>query len=140
MASFDNFAGQLVASGTRENGPVIAFEQEATRNYLANMPLINGLVPKLAKVLIRETRIRGNPLEHMFIKGSLPYGVGMEEAAFLHGVENKKVDGTCIPRDNGHPMASQIDLISYAWNLQIRIKDREVNKAVLSPEEAGSYV
>lgn len=139
MADFNAFAGQEVASGVRPNGPVIAFEQVANRNYLANMDMINGLVPKLSKVLIRETRIRGNPLESMFKKGSLPYGVGMEQAEFMDGVPNKKTDGTCIPNGKGS-LASQIDLINFAWNLQIRIKDREVNKAVLTPEEAGSYV
>lgn len=139
MVDFSAFAGQEVASGIRPNGPVIALEDTASRTYLANMDMINGLVPKLSKVLIRETRIRGNPLEAMFRKGSLPYGVGMEQVAFVDGTPNRKTDGTCIPNGKGS-LVSQIDMINFGWNLQIRIHDREVNKAVLTPEEAGSYV
>lgn len=139
MVDFSAFAGQEVASGVRTMGPAVALEQTVTRETIDNMPLINGLIPKISKVLIRETRIRGNPLEPMFIKGSLPYGVAMEQAAFIDGVPNKKTDGTCIPNGKG-TLTGQLDAINFAWNLQIRIKDREVNKAVLTPEQAGQYV
>lgn len=139
MIDFSAFAGQEVASGVRTMGPAVALEQTVTRQTIDNMPLINGLIPKISKVLIRETRIRGNPLESMFIKGSLPYGVAMEQAAFTNGVPNKKTDGTCIPNGKG-TLEGQIDAVNFAWNLQIRIKDREVNKAVLTPEQAGQYV
>ena len=112
MVDFSAFAGQEVASGIRPNGPVIALEDTASRTYLANMGMINGLIPKLSKVLIRETRIRGNPLEAMFRKGALPYGVGMEQAAFIDGVPNKKADGTCIPSGKGS-LASEISMINF---------------------------
>lgn len=139
MPTFNDFAGQEIASGIRTNGPVIAFEEEATRTYLNNMGLINGLIPKIGKVLVRETRIMESPLDAIFRKDSLPFGVGWEDAEFATGGKNKKNDGTCVPI--GNPSAeSQLNLINLAWSIDVSIKDREINKAVMSPEEAGQYI
>jgi len=139
MPTFNNFAGQEVASGIRANEPVVAFEQESTRTTLNNLGLINSLIPKISRTLIRETRIMDNPLDRLFRKGSLPFGVGWEDAEFITGAKNKKNDGTCVPIGNPG-MESQLNLINLAWSLDVSIKDREINKAVLTPEEVGQYV
>lgn len=94
---FDTFAGQLVQDGMRTGYPAVDLEVAGTRAIYDALPLIEGLLPKIAKTLIRETRVHGNPLEPIFRKGSLPFGVGMEQAAFEVGASNKKLDGTCIP-------------------------------------------
>ena len=139
MPVFSEFAGQEVASGIRANEPVIAFENESTRTVLNNLGLINGLIPKIGKVLIRETRIMDNPLDRIFRKTALPFGVGFEDFEFANGGKNKKNDGTCVPI--GNPLAeSQMNLLNLAWSIDVSVKDREINKAVLSPEEAGQYV
>lgn len=139
MPTFDQFAGQEVASGIRANEPVIAFENESTRTVLNNLGLINGLIPKIGKVLIRETRIMDNPLDAIFRKGALPFGVGWEDAEFIAGAKNKKNDGTCVPIGNPS-MEAQLNLINLAWSLDVSVKDREINKAVMTPEEVGQYV
>ena len=139
MPVFSEFAGQEVASGIRSNEPVIAFENESTRTVLNNLGLINGLIPKIGKVLIRETRIMDNPLDQIFRKNSLPFGVGFEDAEFAAGAVNKKNDGTCVPVGNP-TMEAQLNLINLAWSLDVSIKDREINKAVMTPEEVGQYV
>ena len=139
MPTFDNFAGQEVASGIRANEPVIAFENESTRTVLNNLGLINGLIPKIGKVLIRETRIMDNPLDQIFRKSALPFGVGWEDAEFITGAKNKKNDGTCVPIGNPS-MEAQLNLLNLAWSLDVSIKDREINKAVMTPEEVGQYV
>lgn len=139
MPTFNNFAGQEVASGIRSNEPVIAFENESTRTVLNNLGLINGLIPKIGKVLIRETRVMDNPLDFLFRKNSLPFGVGFEDAEFITGANNKKNDGTCVPVGNPS-MESQLNLINLAWSIDVSVKDREINKAVMTPEEVGQYV
>ena len=139
MPTWDNFAGQEVASGVRSNEPVIAFENESTRTVLNNLGLIDGLIPKIGKVMFRECRIFDNPLDTIFKKTALPFGVGFEDAEFTTGGKNKKNDGTCVPIGNPS-MESQINLINLAWSIDVSIKDREINKAVLTPEEAGQFV
>ena len=139
MPTFDNFAGQEVASGIRSNEPVIAFENESTRTVLNNLGLINGLIPKIGKTIFRETRIFENPLDQIFRKTALPFGVGWEDAEFVTGGKNKKNDGTCVPIGNP-TMEAQLNLINLAWSIDVSIKDREINKAVLTPEEVGQFV
>lgn len=138
MPTFDNYAGQVVASGVRPNEPVIAFEEFADATVLANISMFGNLVPKIAKTLIRETRIRANPLDPYFKKSALPFGVGFEEFQFTEGAINKKNDGRCFPFGNV-PGDSQLNLLNFAWSYDINIYDREINKAILSPEEAGSF-
>ena len=136
--TFSDYAGQLVASGVRPNEPVLAFEETADQTVLANLTMFGGLVPKIAKTLIRETRIRANPLDPYFKKSALPYGVGFEEFQFTEGAINKKNDGRCFPFGNV-PGDSQLNLVNFAWSYDINIYDREINKAILSPEEAGAF-
>ena len=138
MPSFSNYAGQLVSSGVRPNEPVIDFEVAGDATVYANISMFGGLLPKIAKTLIRETRIRANPLDIHFRKSSLPYGVGFEEFQFTEGAINKKNDGRCFPFGNV-PGDSQLNLLNFAWSYDINIYDREINKAVLTPEEAGSF-
>ena len=138
MPTFSDYAGQLVASGIRPNEPVLAFEDTADQTVYANISMFGNLLPKIAKTLIRETRIRANPLDIHFRKSSLPYGVGFEEFQFTEGAINKKNDGRCFPFGNV-PGDSQLNLLNFAWSYDINIYDREINKAVLTPEEAGSF-
>lgn len=140
MANFDAYAGQLVASGVRPNAPVIALEAESNPTVFKNLESINGLMPKISKVFIHETRTFNNPLDALFTKyGGAEYGCAVEHAAFMDGATNKKNDGKCIPRGN-IDMASQLDIINYAYDIDIEIKDREVNKAVMNAEQVGAYV
>lgn len=139
MPAFSDYAGQLVASGIRPNEPVIALENESTRTVLSNLQTMNGLIPKIGKVLIRETRVHDVPLDPYFKKTSLPYGVGFEDAEFMTGATDKKTGNHCIP--HGNPAAvSQLNLLNCAWNFEVGIYDREINKAVLTADEAGQYV
>lgn len=139
MTAFSNYAGQLVASGTYKNGPVVALESTVDRQTLNNLELINGLIPKISKTLIKETVIRSNDLERIFTKGSLPFGVGFEIAAFVAGAPNKKATGTCVPRGRVN-MQSELALINMAWKISLFLEDRAVNKAVLTPEEVGAWI
>lgn len=139
MPTFADFAGQEIASGIRTNEPVIAFETTADRTVLNNIAAIKGLIPKISKVIIRETRVEDNPLDQYFRKSRLPYGVGFEDFQFAEGAVNKKNDGTCVPYGNPDGIA-QLNLINLAWSFDVSIYDREIDKAVLGPDEVGQYV
>lgn len=76
MSAFDRFSGQEIASGIRPNEPLMAFEEEATAAKLANIAAVQGLLPKITKILVHETRIKDGNLDYYFKKGSLPYGAG----------------------------------------------------------------
>lgn len=82
MSGFNRFAGQEVASGIRPNAPLIAFENTADATVLANLQAVQGLIPKIAKVLIHETRIKEGNLEPYFKKREMPFGAGLEEIQF----------------------------------------------------------
>lgn len=139
MAEFTQFAGQMVASGIRPNGPVVALESNTDPTVFQNLQKVNGLMPKLSRVIFRETRVFNNPLDRIFKKGSLPFGVGWEDAQFIKGATNKKTDGTCFPYGNVK-MEPQINMKNLDWNIPITIYDREINNAVLTEPEVGSYV
>ena len=139
MSAFDNFAGQEVASGIRPNEPLMAFEEEATATKLANIASIQGLLPKISKIIVHETRIKDGSLDRYFKKGSLPYGAGLEHIGFMDGAVNAKNSGRCVPFGNAQA-AGQLDVINLAWSLNISVWDREINQNVLTGEELGAYV
>ena len=139
MSNFDNFAGQEITSGIRPNEPLMAFEEEATATKLANIQAVQGLLPKISKILVHETRIKDGALDAYFKKSSLPFGAGLEEIGFMDGAANAKNSGRCVPFGNA-TAGGQLDVINLAWSLNISVWDREINQNVLSAEELGAYV
>ena len=135
-AAFAPFAGQLVASGIGTNLPVQGLEDTKT---LANLDKIKGLTPKIGDIFIQETRIFNNPIDPYVRKFDSRFGAGMEIAAFKSGAPNAKLDGTCMPW--GDPdMVSQLNLSNFAYDIDVSIRDHEIDKAVLSEEQLGSYM
>ena len=139
MSNFDVFAGQEIASGIRPNEPLMAFEEEATATKLANIAAVQGLLPKVSKVLVHETRIQDGSLDRYFKKSSLPFGAGLEEIMFADGAVNAKNSGRCVPFGNA-AAGGQLDVINLAWSLNISVWDREISQNILNGEELGSYV
>ena len=139
MSAFDKFAGQEVASGIRPNEPLLAFEEEATATKLANIAAVQGLLPKISKIIVHETRIKDGNLDAYFKKGAMPYGAGVEHIGFMDGAANAKLSGRCVPYGNA-TAAGQLDLINLAWSLNISVWDREISQNVFSAAEVGDYV
>lgn len=139
MSNFDRFSGQEIASGIRPNEPLMAFEEEATAAKLANIAAVQGLLPKITKILVHETRIKEGNLDYYFKKGSLPYGAGLEHVGFMDGAVNAKNSGRCVPFGNVQAVG-QLDVINLAWSLNISVWDREISQNVLGGEELGAYV
>ena len=136
---FGGFAGQLIASGIDTNMPLVALEQAVDQTTYANLTAINGLIPKIKDIFIRETRVFRNPLDPYITRYDERYGAGLEQAAFMVGAYNEQHDGTCVPR--GTPdMASQLDLVNFAYSVDVDVKDREIDKAVLDDGQRGAYV
>ena len=139
MSNFDRFAGQEVASGIRPNEPLMAFEEEATAAKLANIASIQGLLPKISKVIVHETRIKEGNLDTYFKKGSMPFGAGLEHIGFIDGAVNAKNSGRCVPFGNATAVG-QLDVINLAWSLNISVWDREISQNVMNAAEVGDYV
>lgn len=139
MSGFDTYSGQEVASGIRKNEPLLAFEEEANAAKLQNIAAVQGLLPKISKVLVHETRVKEGSLDRYFKKSSLPFGAGIEEIEFMTGATNKKTSGKCVPFGSVNA-AAQMDLINLAWSFDISVYDREISQNVLNSDELGSYV
>lgn len=136
---FTGFAGQLIASGIDSNMPLVALEQAVDSTTYSNLSAINSLMPKIKDIFIRETRIFNNPLEPFITRYDERFGAGLEQAVFLTGAMNEKHDGTCVPR--GTPdMASQLDMVNFGYSVDVDVKDREIDKAVLDEGQRGAYV
>lgn len=136
---FTGFAGQLVASGIDQNMPVVALEQSVDQTTYANLQKIHGLIPTIKDIFVRETRVFSNPLDPYITRYDERYGAGLEQVAFSVGAYNEKHDGTCVPR--GTPdVASQLDTVNFAYSVDVDVKDREVDKAVLDDGQVGAYV
>lgn len=139
QVQFDGFAGQLVPSGIAANMPLVGLEDSVSQTTYSNLTAINGLIPKIKDIFIRETRVFENPLRPYITRFDERFGAGLEQAAFMEGAYNEQQDGTCVPR--GTPdMASQLDLVNFAYSVDVDVKDYEIDKAVLDEGQRGSYV
>lgn len=136
---FATYAGQLIANGVRPNAPLIPLEGQSNSTVLNNLTLIGSLMPKISDVIIRETRIFDNPIDPYFRKFGAEYGAAIEQAEFQTGATNKLNAGRCVPRGSVD-MTSQMNIQNYAYDIEIDIKDREINMAVMNAQQAGSYV
>lgn len=134
---FGGFSGQLIASGIATDMPLVALEQGVDATVFANLNAIQGMMPKIKDIFVRETRVFSNPLERYITKFDERYGAGLEQVAVKYGAYNEKQDGTCIPQ--GIPeMTSQLDLVNFAYSVDIGIPDYLVDKAVLDEGQRGS--
>ena len=136
------YAGQEVQGGTSTtpyNQPTIDFGDPMSATILANLPSINGLIPRVSSVIIHDSMVYEGSLMRIFNRRDDPYGVATEHAIFSTGAANKLNNGMCVPRGTV-TMNSQITASNLAWNVPINIYDREINGAVLSETEIQAYV
>ena len=139
---FSAYAGQEVAGGsstTPYNQPVIDFGDPFSAALLANLPKINGLIPKVGSTIVHDTMVFANPLERIFNKRDDPFGVATEHAAFVSGAANELNNGLCVPRGTVS-MQAQLTASNLAWNIPLSVYDREVNGGLMSDAEIARYV
>lgn len=139
---FTPYAGQEVkggASTTPYNQPVIALGDPFSAAALANLAKINGLLPKVARTIIHETRVIKDPLARVFNTVEDPLGVATEHAAFSAGATNKLNDGVCVARGSVD-MVSQLTASNFAWDIPLSIYDREIAGAAMDNATVESYV
>ena len=132
---FNDFAGQLVEEGIANNVPMDPLEQ----GQETAVTTICGLMPKISRVFIEETKVFDSPFNGIITRIDDPYGAGIEIAGFETGAVNKKRDGTCMP-SGSVDVASQVAYTNFAYNVEINVNDREVNKSVLTADQASNYV
>ena len=136
------YAGQEVQGGsstTPYNQPTIDFGDPMSATILANLPAINGLLPRVSSVIIHDTMVFEGSVMNIFNRRDDPYGVATEHAIFSTGAANKLNNGLCVPRGSVS-MNPQITASNLAWNVPINIYDREINGAILSDTEIQAYV
>lgn len=136
-SQFAGYAGQLVANGIGTNLPIKSLEEGKVSSI--NLDKIQGLVPKIKDVFIRETRIFNNPIDKYVTKFDSRFGAGMEQAVFKSGAPNSKLDGTCMPWGNPE-MVSQMNLSNFAYDIDVSVRDHEIDKVVLNEEQVGAYM
>lgn len=136
-ASFKPFAGQLVANGIGKNLPLANLEEGTIADM--NLAKIQGLTPKIKDIFIRETRVFNNPIDKYVTKFDSRFGAGMEQAVFKTGAPNAKLDGTCMPWGNPE-MVSQLNISNFAYDVDVSIRDHEIDKVVLDGGQLGAYV
>ena len=136
------YAGQEVQGGTSTtpyNQPTIDFGDAMDATTLANLPAINGLLPRVSSVIIHDTMVYDGGVMRIFNRRDDPFGVATEHAIFSTGAANKLNPGLCVPRGTV-TLNSQITASNLAWNVPINIYDREINGAVMSDTEIQAYV
>lgn len=136
------YAGQEVQGGTSTtpyNQPTIDFGDPMSATIMANLPAINGLLPRVSSVIIHDSMVYEGNIMRIFNRRDDPYGVATEHAIFSTGAANKLNNGLCVPRGTVQ-LNSQITASNLAWNVPINIYDREINGAVLSETEIQAYV
>lgn len=136
-SSFKPFAGQLVANGIGKNLPLANLEEGTVADI--NLAKIQGLTPKIKDIFIRETRVFNNPIDKYVTKFDSRFGAGMEQAVFKVGSPNAKLDGTCMPWGNPE-MVSQLNISNFAYDVDVSIRDHEIDKVVLDSGQLGAYV
>ena len=136
---FGGFAGTLIKSGIGTNMPLVALEQGVDSTVFANLDRINGMMPKIKDIFVRQTRVFESPLDRYITRFDERYGAGMEQVAVKYGAYDEKLDGTCMPR--GVPeLTSQLDMENFAISVDIDIPDYLIDKAVLDEGQRGSVV
>lgn len=130
---FDKFAGQLTASGIAPGMPINALEE----GYKSPSDVFHGLLPKISRVFIEETRIFGDRFGGLIQTVDDPFGAGIEIAGFVGGATNRPIEG-CVPFGDV-PMTSQVAYTNFAYNIPVMVGDREINRYVTDAETAGAY-
>lgn len=133
--AFSQFAGQLVADGIASTVPMNNLDEA---QVVPAIDAINGMSVKIGKVLIDNTQVFGDPIGAVVTKMSDRFGAGVEMARFKTGAVNKIRGTSCIPSGTVS-MEAQIAYTNFAYNIELSIGDREVDKALLSADEAGKY-
>ena len=136
------YAGQEVAGGsstTPYNQPVIDFGDYMNATVLSNLSAINGLIPKVGRVIVHDTMVYEAGIMDIFKRMDSPFGVAAEHAIFNTGAANKLNPGLCVGRGTVQ-MSSQLTASNLAWNVPLSIYDREINGAVMSETEVNAYV
>lgn len=135
MATFNDYAGQLVADGIATNVPLADLEENETA---PSATAINGLSIKVGRVIIENTPVFGDRIAPYVTKYGDKFGGSIEMAIFDGPAVNKARDGSCTPSGT-NTMSSQTCYTNFAYNMEMGVGDREIDKAVLNAEQAAQY-
>ena len=136
MATFDNFAGQLVADGIDTAVPIIPFGKTGIPSDLR---VLNGVMTKIGMMFFKQPKAYIGTLDAVFNKFSMPLGGATEMVSVVSSTPNALNDGTCVPR--GQPViTTQLDIANFGYSVDVEVRDEMLAKYVNTAADLASFV
>ena len=138
LNNFAAFAGNAeMASGIAPGMPLINLESVQDPTVIENLRVLGSVMPTKGETVFLTPRIFGDRFDWIQ-RSNMPYGAFAELATFKNSPPIKKRDGKCISFGDAQLYAEQW-VSNWAYDLTVTIKDREINKGVMSSEQAERY-
>lgn len=136
--TFAGFSGNSeLAGGIAPGIPVANLESIPSATVINNISVVDGIMPSKSQTIFLEPRIFGDRFDWIS-RGSMPYGAFTELAMFKNSPASKKRTGLCISYGDAQMFGQQL-VTNWAYNISITLKDREINRGVMSEAEATAY-
>lgn len=140
MRTSTAFAGNShVKDGIAPAMPIANLSSVSDPTTVANLEKIAGLYPAKGTSIIMETRVPGDMFGDCVNRINEPFGAFSELATFVNSPASKKRNGKCYDYGTAE-LYGQAFVSNWAYNVWVTIKDREINRAVMSESEAMSYI
>ena len=135
--NFEAFAGNAeLKSGIAPGMPEISLESIPSPTVVANLRVVNSILPK-GESFFLTPRVFADKFDWI-PRSNLAYGAYAEIAQFKNSPPIAKRDGRCMVFGDAQLYAEQW-VSNWAYNIAVTIKDREINKGVMSEAEAAAY-
>lgn len=138
-SDFAAFAGNAFnADGIAATIPQQALEAVQSPTVASNLRVLDALLPGKGAHIFLQPRIFGDKFDWI-PRSNMPYGGYAEIAQISDAPAVKRRDGRCMAFGTTKVYGEQY-VSNYAYHIPITIKDKEIDKAVLSEAEAEAYV
>ncbi len=138
LNNFTAFAGNAeMKDGIAPGMPLINLESVQDPTVIENLKVLGSVMPAKGETIFLTPRIFGDRFDWIQ-RSNMPYGAFAELAMFKNSPPIRKRDGKCISFGDAQLYAEQW-VSNWAYNITITLKDREINKGVMSPEQAELY-
>lgn len=136
--NFTAFAGNAeMGSGIAPGMPLINLESVQDPTVIENLKVLGSIMPTKGESVFLTPRIFGDRFDWIQ-RSNLPYGAFAELAMLKNSPPIRKRDGKCISFGDAQLYAEQW-VSNWGYNITVTIKDREINKGVMSSEQAEMY-
>lgn len=135
---FQAFAGNAFSKdGIGTEMPLISLEGIQSPTVVENLRVLNSIMPAKGETIFLTPRIFGDRFDWIN-RSNMAFGAYAEIASFKNAPPVKQKNGKCFVYGNAELYAEQW-FSNWAYNIPITIRDREINKGVMSQAQAESY-